>query len=166
MFAVWYLFDKDDEDYLFKIINDLAEKYDAPSFIPHITAYGLLNIDLKTLDDEILETIQKIKSFSVETNTVNFSDDFWKTLFVEILPSKHLVKINNNLTKNLSQFSKYEFLPHISLLYKNMEKNQKQFLTESLVMKKNFKIIGMGIQQFSENIKEWKLVRRYQFNKT
>ena len=166
MFAVWYLFDKDDEDYLFKIINDLAEKYDAPSFIPHITAYGLLDIDLKTLDDEILETIQKIKSFSVETNTINFSDDFWKTLFVEILPSKHLVKINNNLTKNLSQFSKYEFLPHISLLYKNMEKNQKQFLTESLVMKKNFKIIGMGIQQFSENIKEWKLVRRYQFNKT
>ncbi len=166
MFAVWYLFDKDDEDYLFEIINDLAKKYDAPSFIPHITAYGLLNIDLKTLDDKILETIQKIKSFSVETNTINFSDDFWKTLFVEILPNKHLVKINNNLTKNLSQFSKYEFLPHISLLYKNMEKNQKQFLAESLVMKKNFKIIGMGIQQFSENIKEWKLVRRYSFNET
>ena len=166
MFAVWYLFDKDNEDYLFEIITNLAKKYDAPSFIPHITAYGLLNIDLKTLDDKILETIQKIKSFSVETNTINFSDDFWKTLFVEILPNKHLVKINNNLTKNLSQFSKYEFLPHISLLYKNMEKNQKQFLAESLVMKKNFKIIGMGIQQFSENIKEWKLVRRYSFNET
>lgn len=166
MFAVWYLFDKDDEDYLFEIINDLAKKYDAPSFIPHITAYGLLNIDLKTLDDEILESIQGVKSFSVETNTINFSDNLWKTLFVEILPNKHLVKINNNLTKNLSQFSKYEFLPHISLLYKNMEKNQKQFLAESLVMKKNFKIIGMGIQQFSENIKEWKLVRRYSFNET
>ena len=166
MFAVWYLFDKDNEDYLFEIITNLAKKYDAPSFIPHITAYGLLNIDLKTLDDKILETIQKIKSFSVETNTINFSDDFWKTLFVEILPNKHLVKINNNLTKNLSQFSKYEFLPHISLLYKNMEKNQKQFLAENLVMKKNFKIIGMGIQQFSENIKEWKLIRRYPFNET
>jgi hypothetical protein len=166
VFAVWYLFDKDDEDYLFEIITNLSKQYDAPSFIPHITAYGLLNIDLKTLDDEIIETTQKIKSFSVETNTVNFSDNFWKTLFVEILPSKHLVKINNNLAKNLSQFSKYEFLPHISLLYKNMEKNQKQFLAESLDMKKNFKIIGMGIQQFSENIKEWKLVRRYQFNKT
>ena len=166
MFAVWYLFDKDDEDYLFEIITNLAKKYDAPSFIPHITAYGLLNIDLKTLDDEILESIQGVKSFSVETNTINFSDNLWKTLFVEILPNKHLVKINNNLTKNLSQFSKYEFLPHISLLYKNMEKNQKQFLAESLVMKKNFKIIGMGIQQFSENIKEWKLVRRYSFNET
>ena len=164
MFAVWYLFDKDDEDYLFKIINDLAEKYDAPSFIPHITAYGLLNIDLKTLDDEILETIQKIKSFSVETNTINFSDDFWKTLFVEILPSKHLVKINNNLTKNLSQFSKYEFLPHISLLYNNMEKNQKQSLAESLDLKKFFKIKGLGIQEFSQNIDKWKLVKSHYFN--
>ena len=166
MFALWYLFDQDDENYLTEIINNLAKKYGAPSFVPHITAYGLVNIDLKILNNEILETIQKIKSFSVETNTINFSDDFWKTLFVEILPSKHLVKINNNLTKNLSQFSKYEFLPHISLIYKNMEKNQKQFLAESLVMKKNFKIIGMGIQQFSENINEWKLIRRYPFNET
>ena len=164
MFAVWYLFDKDDEDYLFEIITNLAKNYNAHSFIPHITAYGLINIDLKILDNEILETIQKIKSFSVETNTINFSDDFWKTLFVEILPNKHLVEINNNITKNLFQFCKYEFLPHISLLYKNIEKNQQQFLAESLDVKKNFKIIGMGIQQFSENIKEWKLVRRYHFN--
>ena len=47
MFAVWYLFDKDDENYLCEIIGNLAKKYNSSSFIPHITAYGLLDIDLK-----------------------------------------------------------------------------------------------------------------------
>jgi hypothetical protein len=164
VFAVWYLFDKDDGDYLFKIIKDLAKKYNAPSFIPHITAYGLLDIDLKTLDDEVFDAIQEIKPFNVTTNTINFSDNFWKTFFVELLPNKHFVKINNNLTKNLSHFTTYEFLPHVSLLYKNLTSNEKQFLAESLKMKKNFRIIGMGIQQFSENIEEWKLVRTYSFD--
>lgn len=164
MFAVWYLFDKDDENYLYEIIGNLAKKYNTPSFIPHITAYGLLDIDLKILDKEIFKTIQGVNSFSVDVTTINFSDNFWKSFFIEILPNKHFTKINNSLTKKLSQFSKYEFLPHISLLYNHMEKNHKQFLAESLDLKKFFKIKGLGIQEFSQNIDKWKLVKSHYFN--
>ena len=164
MFAIWYLFDKDDTNYFFEIIKDLAKKHHTPAFIPHITAYGLLDIDLKTLDEKLLEIIQEVKPFTVEKNTIDFSDNFWKTLFVEILPNMHFVKIKNNLIQQFSQLTKYEFLPHVSLLYKNMEPNQKQFLVENLDIKKNFRIAGMGIQQFSKNIEEWKLIRKYQFD--
>lgn len=164
MFAVWYLFDKDDENYLCEIIGNLAKKYNSSSFIPHITAYGLLDIDLKILDKEIFKTIQGVNSFSVDVTTINFSDNFWKSFFIEILPNKHFTKINNSLTKKLSQFSKYSFSPHISLLYKHLEQSQKQFLTKSIDIKKNFRITGMGIQEFSQNIDKWKLVKSYYFN--
>ena len=80
------------------------------------------------------------------------------------MPNTHLIKINNNITQQLSQFTKYEFLPHVSLLYKNIEISQKQFLVDNLDIKKNFRIVGMGIQQFSKNIEEWKLVRKYTFD--
>jgi len=164
VFAVWYLFDKDDENYLCEIIGNLAKKYNSSSFIPHITAYGLLDIDLKILDKEIFKTIQGVNSFSVDVTTINFSDNFWKSFFIEILPNKHFTKINNSLTKKLSQFSKYSFSPHISLLYKHLEQSQKQFLTKSIDIKKNFRITGMGIQEFSQNIDKWKLVKSYYFN--
>jgi len=164
VFAVWYLFDKDDENYLCEIIGNLAKKYNSSSFIPHITAYGLLDIDLKILDKEIFKTIQGVNSFSVDVATINFSDNFWKSFFIEILPNKHFTKINNSLTKKLSQFSKYSFSPHISLLYKHLEQSQKQFLTKSIDIKKNFRITGMGIQEFSQNIDKWKLVKSYYFN--
>jgi len=164
VFAVWYLFDKDDENYLCEIIGNLAKKYNSSSFIPHITAYGLLDIDLKILDKEIFKTIQGVNSFSVDVTTINFSNNFWKSFFIEILPNKHFTKINNSLTKKLSQFSKYSFSPHISLLYKHLEQSQKQFLTKSIDIKKNFRITGMGIQEFSQNIDKWKLVKSYYFN--
>ena len=164
MFAVWYLFDKDSTNYLFEIIIDLAKKYHASIFVPHITAYGLLDIDLKTLDEIILGAIQEVKPFIVEKNIIDFSYNIWKTIFIEIVPNTHLIKINNNITQQLSQFTKYEFLPHVSLLYKNIEISQKQFLVDNLDIKKNFRIVGMGIQQFSKNIEEWKLVRKYTFD--
>ena len=165
MFAVWYLFDKVGTDYLFEIIKDLAKKYHTTVFVPHITAYGLIDIDLKTLDKKILSVIQEVKPFTIEKKTISFLNDFWKTLFIEIAPNEYFIKINKNLTKQLSQYAKYEFSPHVSLIYKNMKPCQSQFLVENLNIKKNFRIIGIGIQQFSENIEEWKLVCRYQFNK-
>lgn len=164
MFAIWYLFDEDDESYLSKIINNLAKKYDAPSFTPHVTAYGLVNVDLKILDQKILESIPEVQSFIVERSRINFSNNFWKSFFVEILLNKNFIKINDNLTKKLSKFSKYSFSPHISLIYKHLEQSQKQFLTKSIDIKKNFRITGMGIQEFSQNIDKWKLVKSYHFN--
>lgn len=164
MYALWYLFDKDDTEYLFKIIKDLAKKYDAPIFIPHITAYGLLDIELNTLDEKILGIIQDLSPFFIEKNKLDFSDNLWKTLFVDILPNTHLEKINKHLTLQFSDLFQYEFLPHISLIYKNMGSTVKHLLAENLEIKKNFRIIGLGIQQFSENIEEWEVVREYKFN--
>ncbi len=163
MFAIWYLFDKNDTNYLFRIIKELGKKYYAPIFVPHITAYGLIDIDLKTLDKKIISVINEIKSFTIEKKTISFSKDFWKTLFIEIESNEHFIKINNNLTEQFFQHTKYEFAPHVSLIYKNMKSYQSQFLVENLKIKKNFRIVGMGIQQFSENIEEWKIVRKYQF---
>jgi|TARA_B110000495_G_scaffold203808_1_gene229679 2'-5' RNA ligase len=163
MFAIWYLFDKDDTNYLFRIIKELAKKYYSPIFVPHITAYGLIDIDLKTLDKKVISVIKEMKSFTIEKKTISFSKDFWKTLFIEIESNEHFIKINNNLTEQFFQHTKYEFVPHVSLIYKNIKSYQSQFLVENLNIKKNFRIVGMGIQQFSENVEEWKIVRKYQF---
>lgn len=164
MFAIWYLFNQDDENYLTEIINNFAKKFSSPSFVPHITAYGLLDVDLKILDKNVFDSIHEQESFSIETNGINYSNNFWKTFFVEILLNKHFMKINYNLIKHLSKFSKYDFLPHISLLYKNMELSQKQLLKKNVIIKKKFEITGIGIMQFSEKIEDWKLVKKYFFD--
>jgi len=164
MYAVWLLFEKNDKEYLSQIISKLSNQYGSLIFTPHVTVYGLVDTSLEALDDIILDSINGTKSFNIEKNTISFSEDFWKTLFIDFNPNDSMLKINKHLTKHLSQFSKYEFKPHASLIYKEMSQEEKQSLADNLEIKNSFKITGIGIQVFSERIEEWKITREYQLD--
>jgi len=164
MYAVLLLFEKNDKEYLTQIISRLSNEYGSSFFTPHVTVYGLVDAPLEELDKIILDSIKGIKSFNIEKNTVSFSDDFWKTLFIEFNRNESMLEINKNLTQHLSKFAKYELKPHASLIYKEMSNEEKQRLADTLEIKNSFKITGVGIQVFSERIEEWKIVREHQLD--
>ena len=93
MYAVWLVPSTKDRKILQKIISDLADKYKSPVFIPHITTYGLVDVALGTLEDFVCNSIQEIKSFDVYTNNLGYSDNIWKTLFINIQMNSDLKKI-------------------------------------------------------------------------
>ena len=161
MYAIWFVFEKNDTGYFANIINELSIKYDAQPFKPHITAYGLIGIDLDKLDKIVSNSIQGEKQFVIEKTNVSYSDVFWKTLFVEFKPNKQLEKINKKLTESLESFSKYEFIPHVSLIYKKMNKSEQKKLADTIEIKEKFTVTAMWIQQFHENISKWKIVKKY-----
>ena len=161
MYAIWFVFEKDDREYVSNIIKELNAQYKSQIFVPHITAYGLVDADLDVLDKIVLNSIKGEKPFTVEKKSISYSDDFWKTVFVEIHPNKELVRIHDRLTKSLASFGKYEFEPHVSLIYKKMNPEQKKNLIASLDVKNRFKINGICIMQFSEDISKWMIVRQY-----
>ena len=49
MYAIWLTFSQNDKKYLGKIIKKIAKKYDAPEFEPHITIYGLIDIEIEIM---------------------------------------------------------------------------------------------------------------------
>ena len=161
MFAVWFLFGKEDTRYLEHIIKDLAVQYNSPFFMPHMTAYGLVDSNLETLDNLILESIKDVKPFLVEKNSISYSDDFWKTLFIEIKQNLHLNSINEKLKNGLSKFSNYEFLPHISVIYKKMTENEQKFIAQNINIKNDFLVSKIVIHEFSNNVEDWKIVKEY-----
>jgi len=165
MFVIWFLFAKTDQEYISQIMKELNNQYSCPAFIPHITAHGLIDLKFDKIEKIVLSSIKGIKSFFIEKNKVSFSDDFWKTLFIDISSNKNLTEINQKLKKNLFSVQKYDFLPHISLMYKNISKNEKQKLATSLITKNSFKISRLGILEFSQSIEEWKIIKKYSLNK-
>ena len=50
-FSVWLVPQKDDEKYLSNIIEDLGAKYSAPTFTPHLTLLGDVEIELDALQN-------------------------------------------------------------------------------------------------------------------
>ena len=165
MFAIWFLFGKEDNNYLEHIIKDLATQYHSPFFIPHITVYGLVNTNIETIDNLILESIKDVKPFLIEKNSINYSDDFWKTLFIEIQQNQYLNSINKKITNGLSKFSNYEFSPHISIIYKKMNENEKKFIVRNLNVKNNFLVSKIVIHEFSNNIVDWRIVKEYELDR-
>jgi len=161
MYAIWFLFEKNDDEYLSQIISKLSNQFRSPIFTPHVTVYGLVDTSLQELDKIILDSIHSTKSFNIEKNTISFSEDFWKTLFIDFNSNGSMLKINKNLIKHLSRFGKYEFKPHTSLIYKEMNNEEKQRLSDNLEIKNSFKITGIGIQEFSERIEDWKIIQEY-----
>ena len=161
MFAVWFTFEKNDEKYLYGIIEKLGKQFDAPIFLPHITAYGLVDIKIDQLEKIVVSCINEEKPFIVEKMEISHSDDFWKTVFIEIYPNGQLERINKQLTKSMCSFGKYKFNPHVSLIYKKMTILQRESLTKSINIKNKYKINGLCIQQFSKDISKWEIIHRY-----
>lgn len=73
-------------------------------------------------------------------------------MFIDFYSNTSMLKINKHLTKHLSKFTKYEFKPHVSLIYKEMNHEKKHRLVTNLKIKNSFKITKIGIQKFSEHI--------------
>ena len=66
---------------------------------------------------------------------------------------------------NGKKIENYVFEPHISLIYKKMSNDDKNEISKTLGIKKQFKIDSISILHHSENIKNWKIVKRFYFKK-
>ena len=164
MYAIWFVLEKNDTEYFANIIDDLSAKYDAQPFQPHITAYGLVDISLDKLDEIVRNSIKDQKQFVIKKSNISYSDVFWKTLYVEFQPNVQLTKIGEKLTASLQSYASYDFIPHVSLIYKNMAISEQKKLADTIEIKENFTVTQMWIQQFHEDITKWTIVKKYELD--
>jgi 2'-5' RNA ligase len=113
------------------LIQNLARRFDAPVFEPHVT----LCVTEPGNEDpaEVLrETFRNINPPSLFITTINYSDEFTKTLFVEFRPDESLVSLNEKLRACSASQPEYQLNPHLSLIYKTMSRETKMELANSL----------------------------------
>ena len=161
MHAIWLTFSKNDRDYLKKIIDELAEKYHAPKFEPHITVYGLMDSEMSLIESIAKEATLNCNSFLVEKSEILQSEELWKTVYVELKMNNHLELIYKNLKKHFEKISKYEFKPHISLIYKILPIEEKIKIINELDIKSEFMIKKLVVQKFFPEVEKWKIVKEY-----
>jgi len=161
MYAIWLTFSKSDRDYLKSIIDKISEKYNSPKFEPHITVYGLLNSKMSLIDKVIKEVSQNSNSFLVKKSEILQSEVFWKTVYIELEMNQQLGIIHKNLKKHFEKILKYEFSPHISLIYKILSIEEKIKIINELNIKNEFRVKKIAIQEFFPDIEKWNVVKEY-----
>ena len=113
------------------IINDLAHRYDAPVFEPHVTIY--VGADRADGAEEALGNAARLfKRTGLTPIGIDQSNEFIKTLFVQFAMSAELRRINDSIREAANDSSPYELKPHLSLLYKNLAAASRRQLAASI----------------------------------
>jgi 2'-5' RNA ligase len=153
-FSIWLEPSQQDAKHLRKIIKHLAKKHDAPTFAPHVT----LHSGIKRYRDAE-NAVRNCTAFSklhLETKGIRYSDYLWKTLFAEIKKDDYVKQLNKCLKNSLERQVKYEFKPHLSLIYKKLDANTKRKLVRTMNVKRHVVFDKITIIVSSKNVKAWK----------
>jgi putative hydrolase of the HAD superfamily len=116
--AYWLIPSEPAHSFFQRIINDLAHRYDAPVFEPHVTIHvGADGAD--AAKNAFGDAARECKLIGLTPLGIDQSDEFIKTLFVQFAMTTELREINNMIRQAANDSSQYELKPHLSLLYKN-----------------------------------------------
>lgn len=162
MYAIWLTFSKSDKDYLKSVIDKISEKYSAPKFEPHITVYGLVDLKFDLIDNIIKKVSRNSNSFLVKKSKILQSEVFWKTVYVELEMNQQMELIHKNLKNYFEKILKYEFNPHISLIYKILSIEKRIKIINELSIKNEFRVNKIALQEFFPDIEKWKIVKEYE----
>lgn len=162
MYSIWAEPISKDTKYLLRVICNLGQKYGSPTFNPHITVYsGVQNVSTAK---SAIQSCKNVKKFTVKATGLAFSDNLWKTVFVNMEKNQKLKQLYDTIKKNIPHSPKYEFNPHISLMYKLMSDSEKQVAVDGLKIKQRFTFDKITIVTSSKNVEKWKVVDRVFLN--
>ena len=129
--AYWLIPSEPARSFFQLIINDLARRYNAPVFEPHVTIHvGADRAD--AAEKALADAGRECKLIGLTPLGIDQSDEFIKTLFVQFAMSAELRKTNDIIRKAANDSSQYELKPHLSLLYKNLAAPTRRELAASI----------------------------------
>ncbi|HIA99465.1 MAG TPA: hypothetical protein EYO30_05690 [Gemmatimonadetes bacterium] len=152
-YSIWLLPSETDKLYLSQTIQPLGKKYDAPVFDPHCTLFSPITDpeSAKTIIDQL-----NFKPFEVTMSGLNQSDNIWKTLFIELENNAQMTILNQLFSQTID--FEYDFQPHISLIYKELNMNTKKTVIEKLIVKNSYRMGSIAIVDTSGPVEDWKIV--------
>ena len=127
--AYWLLPDQPHRGFFTEIIRDLATRYDAPEFEPHVTVF--VAPENTESPDSVLEELARYH-ISLSVAGIQYSEKFTKTLFVQFNKTKAVQTLADSLQRVTKARQRYTVNPHLSLMYQHLTKGTKRQLAETI----------------------------------
>lgn len=162
--SVWLMPDSYAADSLTVDMKDLAQKFSAPLFVPHVTLYSISMPaeKLTNIENSLKEIAKDFKPFKLNVLSIKLIQTLFKSLFLQLESSKELTALYKKLTMVFAEYAEYKLDPHLSLLYKEgLTKEEKtkslkniSFPSQITFNKVALKISGQN-DNFGKDIDRW-----------
>jgi hypothetical protein len=129
--AYWLVPAEPARSHFASLIADLAARFDAPIFEPHLTVYATRK-ENEDADDVLHRVIAHYQPVPLSVRGFDCSDEFTKTVFVQFEPNEQLSQLSAALRRASVIQDEYQLNPHLSLIYKIMSPETKKEIVSSL----------------------------------
>jgi hypothetical protein len=136
--SYWLLPCEDERSYFQNLIDQLAEKYGARSFTPHLTLYVAPDTPQDDPGEIMEKAIQGVDPLSLEIDQTQISDEITMTLYISFYPHETLTKMHHKLKLNSTIASDYRLDPHMSLIYYPLKNREKELIATSLQVNRSW----------------------------
>lgn len=120
-----------------KIIGDLSKQHRSAKFEPHVTVYSGICEDRESIIRSLLPVFLDFTTIRLEVVGVRASEDFFKTLFLEFKENLALNELKDKITGVLQPETDYLLRPHLSLMYKELNFDQKSEIARAINIDKD-----------------------------
>ncbi|KAI9135152.1 2'-5' RNA ligase family protein [Acaryochloris sp. CCMEE 5410] len=135
--SLWLVPQPEDAAYLQGIIDQLAEKYQAPRFRPHVTLAGRLQVSVP-YQASLSELAVATPILQLHNQGLDHSTALFRTVYIRTSLADSLVTLREQVYELWPENAVKPFMPHISLIYKEMASSERQLIIQSLRIKETF----------------------------
>jgi len=115
------------------LIGDLAARFDAPVFEPHVTIY-VTCAEREKPGQMLAQVWPRYRPFRLTVLGLDYSNKFTQTLFIRFARDDDLTCLSQELRRASASPNAYELNPHLSLLYKKMNPDTQRELVASIAL--------------------------------
>lgn len=143
------------------LIKKLAEEYNAPVFMPHVTLLG----DFLQPEEECISLTKQLvsdqKPFTIKMNEIGYEDSYFRTLFVRAEKKEPLLNLHNR-SKGIFKKDIPPYMPHLSLLYGTFPVETKEKIIGEIGRNQSiqFEISSLHLIKGGE-VENWRIVEEF-----
>ncbi len=128
-----------------------------------MTIYGLVKAQKKIIEETIDYSVADSSTLVLKINSLAYSDNFTKTLFLDFETNSKLQTIYDRLKERLTAYRQYDLHPHLSLIYKrNMAVIEKEKFIKAYSMKKEISFDRVALITAAKPIEIEEDVKQFQ----
>jgi len=132
VFSIWFMPRGEIADELSTMIMKLSREHSTPVFKPHVTLIGGINLPSAAAIARADELAAQIKPFDVTLSRLEHRDHYFRSVFIKAKKTGPLMEANSVARAFYGQKDNEEYLPHLSLLYGNLDSQTRQRVIQNL----------------------------------
>jgi len=146
-----------------KIISRLAHSYHTIPFPPHITLVSSITSDIDSIKQACVNIIDQTQQIDITLQNIAYTKTYYRNFFVQADLTQALSKLHEDTLSALMHKVDEAFMPHLSLLYGNLEIETKKDLQKSLekTCSKLLHLQRLDLYSTSGKVTDWFLVESY-----